>query len=235
MRHFALIPAAGSGSRMGADCPKQYLPVAGAPVLAHTLRVLASHPAITQVLLVVAPDDVWWEEMVAGMPHLGNVQVACCGGQTRAASVANGLEVLATVAGPDDWVLVHDAARPCLTHAMMDRLLTALADDAVGGLLAIPVADTLKRADGDQRVVTTVPRVDLWRAQTPQMFRHALLTRALRAAGVEHPTDEAAAVEALGLAPRLVPGDERNIKVTFPADLALAASYLAEGIAGEFS
>ncbi|MBL8509094.1 MAG: 2-C-methyl-D-erythritol 4-phosphate cytidylyltransferase, partial [Chitinimonas sp.] len=149
-----------------------------------------------------------------------------CGGASRAETVRNGLQALAGELAADDWVLVHDAARPCIAPADVARLITALREDSVGGLLAVPVADTLKRADAACRVAGTVPRDGLWRAQTPQMFRHGVLCRALAEGACEAITDEASAIEAAGMSPRLVVGDERNIKVTYPQDLALAALYL---------
>jgi 2-C-methyl-D-erythritol 4-phosphate cytidylyltransferase len=148
-----------------------------------------------------------------------------CGGPTRRASVHNGLIAIADTVDPDDWVLVHDAARPCLDAATLARLIDSLADDPVGGILAVPVADTLKRAGADDRILRTESREGLWQAQTPQMFRHGVLLQALGAAG--DVTDEAAAVEATGLAPRLVPGSARNLKVTYPDEVAVAAALLA--------
>jgi 2-C-methyl-D-erythritol 4-phosphate cytidylyltransferase len=153
------------------------------------------------------------------------VQAHYCGGDTRAASVLNGLVAIEAEAGEDDWILVHDAARPCLSPALLASMLDALQGDEVGGLLAIPMADTLKRADGDQRVAQTEPRDQLWLAQTPQMFRYGLLKRALQAANGA-PTDEAQAVEALGLKPKLVRGESANLKVTYPQDLLLAQAIL---------
>lgn len=218
-RKFALIPAAGSGSRMGADVPKQYLQLLGRPLIHHTLSVFCAHPLIDRVYVVLSPDDTLWQAELA-------VETLYCGGPTRAASVLNGLRAMP--AAEEDWVLVHDAARPCLSPVLLDRLITALQDDAVGGLLAVPVADTLKREGAQGRVVGTEPRAGLWRAQTPQMFRYGLLRSALEAVGTDMPTDEAQAVEALGHAPRLVPGDNFNLKVTYPEDLRMAQWILQE-------
>jgi 2-C-methyl-D-erythritol 4-phosphate cytidylyltransferase len=147
-----------------------------------------------------------------------------CGGSSRRDSVLNGLVAMASAVDPNDWILVHDAARPCLGAVELRRLIDAAAGDEVGGILAVPVSDTLKRGDDEQRIVETEPRDGLWRAQTPQMFRHALLLRALR--GMEHVTDEASAVEALGYRPKLVEGSTQNLKVTFPADLEIAERLL---------
>lgn len=225
IRHFALVPAAGSGARLGAARPKQYLPLLGKPMIHHTLLRLAALAEIRRLHVVLAPDDVLWEAPPALASRLSAHRV---GGATRAASVLAGLRAMRDGPDPvhaDDWVLVHDAARPCVTSAMLRTLIDALREDAVGGLLAIPLADTLKRAGDAERVLRTEPREGLWAAQTPQMFRHGLLLRALEAAGPEV-TDEASAIEALGLAPRLIAADARNLKVTRPMDLKLAELIL---------
>jgi 2-C-methyl-D-erythritol 4-phosphate cytidylyltransferase len=228
MSCFALVPAAGGGSRMGAACPKQYLPLAGQPLIRYALATLAAVPAIEKVYVVLAPDDEQWP----GFADLSaKLVVLRCGGATRAETVANGLAAMAAEVGnvtADDWVLVHDAARACLTVAHVESLIREVGDDAVGGILAVPVADTLKReADGKDsgRIAATVPREKLWQAQTPQMFRHGLLSRALATA--PSVTDEASAVEALGLHPKLVAADATNLKVTYPLDLHLAEWILA--------
>ncbi len=221
-RHYAIVPAAGSGARFGAEKPKQYLDLLGRPLIFHTLAALTAHPAIERVWVVLAPDDPWWPRY--DWSELGpKLETVRCGGATRAASVGNGLAA-AAMAADDDWILVHDAARPCLSRPMLDALFDQLADDPVGGILAVPVADTLKRADDQQRVAATEPRDGLWQAQTPQMFRYGQLLAALKNHNAV--TDEAGAIEALGLKPKLVRGDSTNLKVTFPADLALAAMIL---------
>ena len=219
-----LIPAAGAGSRMGTPLPKQYLPLFGVPLIRHTLAVFGNCARIDSITLVLSPEDAYWqpEDGVAGS---ANLYVERCGGATRAASVLNGLAAMQGRVCEDDWILVHDAARPCLSPQLLERLLDTLSADEIGGLLAIPLADTLKRADAARRVATTEPRENLWQAQTPQMFRYALLLRALQASG-DRPTDEAQAVEALGCKPRLVPGELRNLKITYPHDLALAEAIL---------
>ncbi|WP_412480249.1 2-C-methyl-D-erythritol 4-phosphate cytidylyltransferase [Azonexus sp. IMCC34839] len=222
-RHYAIVPAAGSGSRFGAEKPKQYLDLLGRPLIYHTLAALTAHPDIDRVWVVLSPDDEWWSHY--DWSQLGaKLETVRCGGATRAESVTNGLKAAAMVAGDDDWVLVHDAARPCLSAAMIDAMIAELASDPVGGILAVPVADTLKRADAEQRVAATEPRDGLWQAQTPQMFRYGLLGAALDKC--RDVTDEAGAVEALGHKPRLVRGDATNLKVTYPADLVLAAMIL---------
>ncbi|MBG6082559.1 2-C-methyl-D-erythritol 4-phosphate cytidylyltransferase [Rubrivivax gelatinosus] len=220
-RCFALVPCAGVGLRAGAGGPKQYAPLAGRAVVAHTLAALAAVPRLAGTLVVLSPEDTQFEAAVPGWAGW----LARCGGATRAESVANGLPVLRELgARDDDWVLVHDAARCLLRPEWVDRLIDACLADPVGGLLALPLADTLK-AEEAGRVADTVPRAGKWAAQTPQMFRIGLLARALAEAG-DQVTDESSAVEALGLAPRLVPGDLENLKVTWPADFALAARLL---------
>ena len=222
-RHYAIVPAAGSGSRFGAEKPKQYLDLIGRPLIFHTLAALTACPDIERVWVVLAPDDPWWPRY--DWSELGpKLETVRCGGATRAESVGNGLQAAAMVAADDDWILVHDAARPCLSAAMLDALFAELADDPVGGILAVPVADTLKRADSEQRVAATEPRDGLWQAQTPQMFRYGQLEKALK--NEMSVTDEAGAIESLGLKPRLVRADSTNLKVTYPADLALAAMIL---------
>ena len=201
-RRWAVVPAAGQGSRFGAGAPKQYVAIDGRPMLSWTLGVLLAEPSLEAVVVALHDADTAWPSV----PESRDPRVlACPGGARREHSVARALAAIADRAHADDWVLVHDAARPCLRATDLHALLAALADDPVGGLLAVPVADTLKRADQASRVTQTVPRADLWRALTPQMFRYGLLARAL-AACVERDhvvTDEAAAVEALGFAPRL--------------------------------
>ncbi|GAB3267861.1 IspD/TarI family cytidylyltransferase [Chitinimonas naiadis] len=223
-RFIALVPAAGSGSRMASITPKQYLPLLGEPLLLHTLRALAASRSLASVVLVLSPQDEWFD--LAWQAQVDKLSVLRCGGASRAETVRNGLAALAGELSAEDWVLVHDAARPCITADAVDGLIATLRDDPVGGLLAVPVADTLKRADEAERVAATVPRQGLWRAQTPQMFRHGLLLDALSRVADDSITDEASAIEASGLTPRLVAGSERNIKVTYPDDLALAALFL---------
>lgn len=222
-RHFAFVPAAGNGSRFGAEVPKQYLELAGRPLIYHALETLCRCPRIEAVWVVLSPGDEWWAtyDWKALGPKL---QVVFCGGASRAESVRNGLGAAAGALDDNDWVLVHDAARPCLSPAMLDDLLDQLADDVVGGLLAVPVADTLKRSDSQQRVAATEPRDGLWQAQTPQMFRYGVLRRALQQSASV--TDEAGAIEATGLQPRLVRADATNFKVTYAADLRLAELIL---------
>jgi 2-C-methyl-D-erythritol 4-phosphate cytidylyltransferase len=220
-RCYALVPCAGVGLRAGAGGPKQYAPLAGRAVVAHTLEALAAVRRIKRTLVVLSPQDEVFEKHVEGYSGW----VARTGGATRADTVAAGLRALRTHGATDsDWVLVHDAARCLLQPAWVDRLLDACKGDEVGGLLALPLADTLKQADG-KRVAQTLDRSGKWLAQTPQMFRLGLLQIALAAAG-DAVTDEASAIEALGHAPLLVQGEIENLKLTWPADFALARRLL---------
>ena len=223
-RRYALVPCAGVGARAGTGAPKQYALLAGRAVVAHTLAALQAVPRLVATLVVLAPADAAFERAVPGFAGPRG-WVARSGGATRAETVAAGLaELRARGARDNDWVLVHDAARCLLRPQWVDRLIDACDDDEVGGLLALPLADTLKAAKGD-RVSATLERAAKWLAQTPQMFRLGLLQRALAQAG-SAVTDESSAVEALGLAPRLVPGEIENLKLTWPADFALATRLL---------
>ena len=222
-RCFALLPCAGQGARAGGDTPKQYQVLLGQPMVLHTLAAFQAVPRITQVWIVVAPTDRF---LNVDQP---NVRLARCGGSSRAESVFNGLQALREAgAQPTDWVLVHDAARCLITPTQITALINACEPDPVGGLLALPLPDTLK-AEAGGRVVTTVDRADKWLAQTPQMFRIGLLQAALQAqadTGFAGVTDEASAVELAGQAPLLVPGSAQNFKVTYPEDFALAEAIL---------
>jgi len=224
-RCFALVPCAGVGARSGAALPKQYVPLAGRAMVAHTLAALQAVPRLAATLVVLAPDDTLFDTSVPGFVDARG-WVARCGGATRAASVTNGLaELAARGADAGDWVLVHDAARCLLRPAWVDRLIDACWHDDIGGLLALPLADTLKQAANGARVAATLPRGDKWAAQTPQMFRLGPLRRALADAG-DAVTDEASAIEHLGHAPLLVPGSLENFKVTNPDDFDLAQRLL---------
>jgi 2-C-methyl-D-erythritol 4-phosphate cytidylyltransferase len=224
-RLWAVVPCAGSGSRAGSAQPKQYQAVAGAPLVVHTLRALADVAQICKTLVVVAPGDVFLDQF---LPQFASLSIAYGGGETRTKSVFNGLNYLLGLgAAENDWVLVHDAARCLITPALVRQLVDACWQDEVGGLLALPLPDTLKSA-AHGRVAATVDRADKWLAQTPQMFRLGPLLYALQAceaAGVAV-TDESSAMEAQGLKPLLVPGSAQNFKVTYPEDFALAQSLL---------
>jgi len=225
-RLIALIPAAGGGTRFGGTAPKQYASLGGRPLLAWTLDRLRDALDIERTAVAIAPDDLHYEREIGARD---NVTVLRSGGPTRAQTVRNALHALAATCRDDDWILVHDAARPCVPTDALARLVAHLEHDATGGLLAIPAADTLKRSDGDvdePRVLRTEDRTGLWQAQTPQMFRYGVLARACGQAA-EDWTDESQAVEALGLSPRLVRGSQANVKVTYADDLQLAAAILA--------
>lgn len=219
-KFWVVIPAAGIGSRMRADRPKQYLRLAGRCILEHTLDRFIDHPALAGLVVCLASDDPYW-------PNLDYARDArilrAAGGLERCDSVLNGLQRLAEAgASADDWVLVHDAARPNLARDDLNRLLVELADDPVGGLLAVPARDTLKRVGPQGRVVETVDRSVIWQAFTPQMFRLGMLRTALDSAlaGGLQVTDEASAMESAGHSPRVVEGRADNLKVTRPEDLA---------------
>ncbi len=220
-KFHVVIPAAGAGQRMATILPKQYLALLGRPIISWALDTFLACERVASVHLVLSPEDVHWK---AHHIHHPKLSILHCGGKTRAETVLNALNVLTVDA--EDWVLVHDAARPGLTLNLLDSLLDELQDDEVGGLLAIPVADTLKRANNNQRVAHTERREALWQAQTPQMFRYGILKEALIKSGGA-PTDESQAVEALGLSPKLVTGQLRNLKITYPQDLALAEAIIA--------
>jgi 2-C-methyl-D-erythritol 4-phosphate cytidylyltransferase len=223
-RIWYVIAAAGRAARFGGPVPKPYLRIAGATLLEHCLRAFEALPGLAGGAVVLATGDRRFERIPA---RLRRRVVAVEGGATRARSVLNGLQSL-VVAAADDWVLVHDAARPCLLRRDLRALVAACRRDPVGGLLATPVADTVKHADEESRSLRTLPRERLWRAQTPQMFRHGTLSKALGQALAEgfEPTDEAAAMEKLGLRPCLVEGSPFNVKVTRQADLAFAEAAL---------
>lgn len=218
-RIWALIPCAGSGSRAGANGPKQYQPVAGQPMVLHTLEAFVAVQRLAGVLVVVSAGDTFFEAGDAP------VLIADCGGSTRAASVLNGLSALQEHgAQANDWVLVHDAARCLITPQQINTLIDACLPDTVGGLLALKLPDTLKQESAG-RVAATVDRSDKWLAQTPQMFRLAALQAALQSAG-DAVTDESSAMEAMGLQPLLVEGSAQNFKVTYAQDFALAHAVL---------
>lgn len=224
-KFWAVIPAAGVGRRLGAAIPKQYLDLAGRPVIDWTLAVFIAEPRISGVWVALGAEDGYWSATAhAAHPRVRRVT----GGAERCHSVLNCLEALAGAADPGDWVLVHDAARPCLRAADLERLLTELAADPVGGILGVPVRDTMKAADAAGRIRATVERSALWHAYTPQMFRLGPLREALRdaIASGDLVTDDASAMERIGLCPRLVEGHADNLKITRAEDLPLARFYL---------
>jgi 2-C-methyl-D-erythritol 4-phosphate cytidylyltransferase len=220
-----MVLAAGQGTRIGDALPKQYLPVAGKPMMFHSIEALAAVSRVERLFVVLAPMDRHWAQHDwSALPE--KVEAAFCGGAHRAESVLNTLKHIESRVGPDDWVLVHDAARPCIMTELVEQFLDEVGEDPVGGLLAMPLADTLKGAGEDQRVVKTVPRTGLWRAQTPQLFRYAILRKGIE----KNPkaTDESEAVESLGHSPRLAEGENSNIKVTFAEDIVMAELILEQ-------
>ena len=225
MRYWLVMPAAGIGRRFGADLPKQYAPLCGRTVIEWALAPFLADARCAGTVVAIAEGDPHWKST-----GIASDTLVAPGGRERSHSVRNGLTALAAHSSHDDWVLVHDAARPCLPHQDLDRLLTELAGHPVGGLLATPAADTLKRADPSRQIQQTVDRAGLWRALTPQMFRYGRLCEALdcaHAAG-RVPTDESQAIEWLGDHPKLVEGAAANLKITSAADLAIAAALLKE-------
>ncbi|MDP3483766.1 MAG: 2-C-methyl-D-erythritol 4-phosphate cytidylyltransferase [Sulfuricella sp.] len=224
--YYALIPAAGFGSRMGGETPKQYLSVLGRPLIHYAVAALCRHARISRVYVVLAPEDTLWKSY-DWSAFTGKLKPLYCGGAERFESVRNGLDAIQGEVGFEGWVLVHDAARPGLSGELLDSLIGEVGNDPFGGLLAVPVADTLKRADADNRVLRTEPRDKLWQAQTPQMFRYGLLQRALSLLDGAVVTDEAQAVERMGFQAKLVAGDITNFKVTYPQDVKLAELILS--------
>jgi 2-C-methyl-D-erythritol 4-phosphate cytidylyltransferase len=214
-----IIPAAGVGTRMENVLPKQYLPLGGKPIISHIIQTFFNNPRIANIHLALSPEDDFWRSLTLNPES--RLHIHYTGGGSRAETVLNTLKAIHV--DDQDWILVHDAARPGLRIDALDRLLDALETDEVGGLLALPVADTIKKSNEINQVEKTISRQNLWQAQTPQMFRYAMLKRALTEfEGL--PTDEAEAIEALGLSPKLVHGELINLKVTYPEDLALLES-----------
>lgn len=226
-RFWAVIPAAGTSTRMGGEIPKQFLPLAGSTVIEHVLDVFLAHPRIAGISVAIAETDTYWRQYLL-RSQAKSLRIAK-GGMQRAHSVSNLLQSLRQELKQQDWVLVHDAVRPCLHAGDLDRLMDTLSLDPVGGILATPVVDTMKSVDPEHRISATPERQNLWRAFTPQMFRYGLLVEALDAAHQrgEMPTDEAAAMESAGHTVRVVEGRSDNIKITRPEDLALAEAILS--------
>ncbi|MCK4743579.1 MAG: 2-C-methyl-D-erythritol 4-phosphate cytidylyltransferase [Sulfuriflexus sp.] len=226
-KFWVIIPASGIGSRMNADRPKQYLPLNGKTVLEHTLDCFTRHPRISGVIVAISADDKYWPKL-----HFKTERpvITVEGGVERCHSVLNALTGLKELADDHDWVLVHDAARPCLNRSDLDKLLITMATHPVGGLLGVPVHDTIKKVDSVNVVESTVDREYLWRALTPQMFRYGMLRDALNSALADGylVTDDASAIEHAGYAPLMLEGHAGNIKITRPEDLALAEFYLIE-------
>lgn len=225
MAIWAIVPAAGIGTRMNSEMPKQYLSVNGRSVIAHTLHRLAQLKSLQATVVALHPQDRYWEEH--GAP-LSEGLMTCSGGERRCQSVLNGLYALAGLADDDDWILVHDAVRPCVRLADIEKLLSEIDNHPVGGLLGVPVSSTLKLANAQGDIVATMPRDEMWQASTPQAFRYGQLREVLEQALAQQDfvTDEAAAMERAGFTPRLVRGGADNIKITYPEDLHMAGIIL---------
>lgn len=225
MRNWVVIPAAGISTRMQADRPKQYFMLGNKTLLEHAVNVFTARDDITKVVVVLHAQDHWWPTLSFSHPEK---IITVIGGKERVHSVLLGLTALLNEAAPDDFVLVHDAARPCLSSDAVTRLLSSVKDHAVGGLLGIPVVDTLKHVDAMDTVTGTYPRTGLWRAQTPQCFRYGLLKSSIESALLQdYPiTDESSAMEYAGFQPKMVMGDVKNIKITFPEDILFAEKVI---------
>jgi 2-C-methyl-D-erythritol 4-phosphate cytidylyltransferase len=226
-RYWFVIPAAGIGARMNANKPKQYLLLADKTILEHTLQRILTMPNLSGIVVAISKEDVYWKSLSVSQNPLVHI---VNGGEERAHSVLNGLDYLANKIAADDWVLVHDAARPCVTISNVKKLCDELAENDVGGILAIPVSDTLKQVVNKNEIQTTIDRRPLWQAQTPQAFRYKLLRDCLTQTleRNENITDESSAVELCGYVPRVVEGRTDNIKITRPDDLLLAEFILKQ-------
>ena len=224
MRIWAVIPAAGVGKRYSSDIPKQYLPLSGIPVLLHSINKLVKLDEIEEILVVLNPEDTFWEKLNLSHPKVKAIH----GGLQRCNSVNSALEELSGRAKKGDWVLVHDAVRPCISDSDLKKITSIVNDEEVGGLLAFPILDTIKEVGENLEVQKTIPRENLWSAMTPQIFRYEVLKQALEAAIMagESVTDEASAIEAIGLTPRIIQGEKTNIKITHPSDMVLAESII---------
>lgn len=222
---WVIIPAAGVGKRMGSNTPKQYLNLNNQTVIEHTLDVFDKHESISEIVVAISEGDEYWSSLNINLSKALHVAK---GGKERCDSVLNGLKFLESKAADDDWILVHDAARPCLRHEDLSLLLDTLEEHAVGGILAVPVKDTMKRSTGENIIKETVERKNLWHALTPQMFRFSILKSSIEEAlnNNEVITDEASAIELTGNQPMLVEGHADNLKITRPEDLSLAEFYL---------
>lgn len=221
-----IIPAAGVGNRMATAIPKQYLQVAGKPMISHCVQTFFACARIASISLALSPEDHFWRTLP--LDPNSKLKLRYTGGETRSETVLNTLHDLQASVAEDDWILVHDAARPGLSLSLLNTLLDTLENDAVGGLLALPLADTLKQSNNEERSINTIPREALWQAQTPQMFRYSTLKMALTQFNGA-PTDEAQAIEALGLQPKLVMGALSNMKVTYPQDISVVEALMQLG------
>lgn len=227
-QYHVLIPCAGAGTRMQSSAPKQYMLLNGSPILRHVIALFESLELVNRIYIVISAEDTYWSDDL--LQGLHKVKVLTCGGDSRAATVLAGLQAMPSEVPNDDWVLVHDAARPGVDAHMVQRLIDAMGPADIGGLLALPLADTLKRANAIQRVEATLSRDALWQAQTPQMFKLGMLKQALAQYLHRQPTDEAQAMEWAGHAPKLVLGDLKNLKITYPQDLIAVSALMQAAI-----
>ena len=231
LENWAIIPAAGCGKRMQSHIPKQYLEIAGKTILEHTLSIFIKHPLVQGIVVAISEEDAYWPEIQQHLQNLSNKPILIArGGKERKDSVLSALDFLYHHLNRDSWVLVHDAARPCLLSSDIDKLIHGFSDNEVGGLLGLPISDTLKRSNSNQQVEKTINREHMWRALTPQFFKLLTLTKALQSATNQEITDESSAIELLGLKPKLMVGDVNNIKITLPADLLQAEKFLLKSI-----
>jgi 2-C-methyl-D-erythritol 4-phosphate cytidylyltransferase len=225
--YWAVIPAAGCGKRMQSDIPKQYIELAGKSILEHTISIFIKHPLVHGIVVSISEDDHYWPNIQQNINDSSNKPLLVAkGGKERYDSVLSALEYLYQQINQDSWVLVHDAARPCLLASDIDKLIHTLSTNEVGGLLGLPISDTLKRSNSQQQVERTVKRDHMWRALTPQFFKLLTLINALKSANNQEITDESSAIELLGLKPCLIEGDFNNIKITHPGDLLQAERFL---------
>ena len=224
MRIWAVIPAAGVGKRYSSDIPKQYLSLNGMPVLLHSINKFVKLDEIHEILVALNPDDEFWQKLNFSHPKVKTIN----GGPERCNSVNSALEELSGRAENGDWILVHDAVRPCISDFDLNRIIEIAHDEDVGGLLACPILDTIKKVGDNLDVLKTIPREGLWSAMTPQIFRYELLKKALNAVlnSAQSVTDEAKAIELIGLTPKIIEGDKTNIKITHPSDMVLAESII---------
>ena len=224
MRIWAVIPAAGVGERYSSDIPKQYLSLNGMPVLLHSINKFVKLDEIHEILVALNPDDEFWQKLNFSHPKVKTIN----GGPERCNSVNSALEELSGRAENGDWILVHDAVRPCISDFDLNKIIEMIHDEDVGGLLACPILDTIKEVGDNLDVLKTIPREGLWSAMTPQIFRYELLKKALNAVlnSARSVTDEAKAIELIGLTPRIIEGDKTNIKITHPSDMVLAESII---------
>jgi 2-C-methyl-D-erythritol 4-phosphate cytidylyltransferase len=227
LSNWAIIPAAGCGKRMQSKLPKQYLQLAGKTILEHTLSIFDKHALVDGIVVSISQGDPYWLEIKENIQRFSDKPILVAnGGKERKDSVLYALECLYQHIKQDSWVLVHDAARPCLLESDINKLIQAFSDNEVGGLLGLPISDTLKRSNSSHYVEKTINRENMWRALTPQFFKLLTLIKAIKSAKSQEITDESSAIELLGLKPRLIEGDFNNIKITHPIDLLQAENFL---------